>query len=176
MDTAAAATKRVRVCLHSDPRPAADCPTVALDLAAINSWGEPLLAALAAGAQIDPVSITSVWLREDDEDTPNRLDKEKRSTEQRWNTLLKADSDESVLLLGIDATVTASAANPVVPGFTLRGLGDDDEVAYSSEDQQNYERLARLLLKDPYSYTMLQAIQRVRPPLPFSPHPSHARM
>ena len=150
-----ATTKRVRVCLRSDPRPAADCSVVTLDLEAITGWGEPLLAVLAAGATSHAAAaaaaVTSVWLREDDDDDePERLD---ATPKKGWKKLLQMDSDKAVLLLDIEH-----------PSSTpLRGLGDDNaEVEYSSEDQQNYERLDRLFLKDPRS--VVAAMQDVSSP------------
>ena len=66
------------------------------------------------------------------------------------------DSDKAVLLLDIEH-----------PGTPLRGLGDDDEVEYSPEDQQNYERLARLFLKDPRP--IVRALQDVSTPVHLMP-------
>jgi len=114
---------------------------VTLDCTVITGWSEPLLAALAAGATAHAAAaaVTSVWLREDDDDDePERLDDRPK---KGWKTVLGMDSDKAVLLLSIEH-----------PGTPLRGLGDDDaEVEYSPEDQQNYERLTRLFLKDPRS-------------------------
>ena len=52
----------------------------------------------------------------------------------------------SIVRLGLDLDGTSLLLNIEHPGTPLRGLGDADEVEYSSEDQQNYERLARLLV------------------------------
>ena len=152
---AAATTKRVRVCPRSYPCPAVDCPVVTLDLAAIIGWGKPLLAALAAGATAHAAAaVSSVWLREyDDDDEQERLD---TTPKKGWKKLLGLDSDKAVLLLDIERT-----------GTPLRGLGDADEVEYSSEDQQNYERLARLFLKDPQP--IVCALQDVSTPVHLMP-------
>ena len=136
-------TKTVLVCLKRDPKPAAECTGVHLDLGIIVGWGDELVAALAgglAGTGMDSV-VASVWLREDDGDPLVRLDKDKWSAEKRWKKLMDMD-DDAVLLLGVDASSPSVAY--------LRGL-DDGEVEYSPEDQQNYERLTRLFLKDPRS-------------------------
>ena len=137
-------TKTVLVCLKRDPKPAAECTGVHLDLGIIVGWGDELVAALAgglAGTGMDSDSVASVWLREDDGDPLVRLDKDKWSAEKRWKKLMDMD-DDAVLLLGVDASSPSVAY--------LRGL-DDGEVEYSPEDQQNYERLTRLFLKDPRS-------------------------
>ena len=153
--------KTVPVCLRVAAGPAAKLirATVDLDLTVITCWGEPLVAALAAGVGVDPAAVTSVWLREDDDEQPDRLDD--RPPRSSWRRVLSMDSEKAVLLLDIaTATITPHPALPpataaVNPGAAvpapLRGLGDDDEVEYSPEDQQNYERLARLFLKDPRS-------------------------
>ena len=156
--------KTVPVCLRVAAGPAAKLirATVDLDLTVITCWGEPLVAALAAGVGVDPAAVNSVWLREDDDEEPDRLDdRPKRSS---WRRVLSMDSEKAVLLLDIATTTitphpalppATAAVNPgaavPAPLLPLRGLGDDDEVEYSPEDQQNYERLNRLFLKDPRS-------------------------
>ena len=174
--------KTVPVCLR-EPGPAAKLrrASVDLDLTAITCWGDPLIAALAAGVGVDPAKVASVWLREDDDEEPDRLDDKPKGG---WKRVLKMDETVAVLMLDVGtaatgppqtpapsaaaakpaaATLVACVAAPPPAPIVLRGLGDDDLVEYSPEYQQNYERLARLLLTDPHNYTMLRAVQEVRP-------------
>ena len=163
--------KMVRVCLRAAPKPADQCTQVELELGAIPGWGDKFVAALAAGVEIDPTTVASVWLREDDDDEeePDRIDdKPKRG----WKKVMNMDPDEAVLLLGTIATdppaaaPATSTARPALPEAMLspppppqRGL--DEATEFAPEDQQNHERLSRLLLKEPHPVT--SAFQEVRP-------------
>ena len=104
----AATTKTVQICLRGHPKSSDQCTPVDLDLGVITGWGDPLITALAAALEIDPATVTSVWLREgDDDDEPDRIDKKKRAAEARWQRLLSAEPHH-VLLLGV---ATAAALN-----------------------------------------------------------------
>ena len=166
--------------------------SVDLDLTKITGWGGPLIATLAAGVGVDPASVASVWIREDDEEEPDRLDDKPKGG---WKRVLKMD-EAAVLLLDTGTPTAGPSQEPAAPaaapalaaasaaakpaaerptcvtelppppaaGKVLRGPGDAEVVEVSPEHRQDYERPARLLLTDPHNYTMLRALQEVRPP------------
>ena len=139
-----ATTKTVRVCLRGRPKSADQCTPVDLDLGTITGWGDPPVTTLAAALEIDPATVTSVWLREgDDDDEPDRIDKKKRVIEARWQKLLSAEPHH-VLLLGVTAANPAADTAAPVP---VRGL--DHDVVILPEEEQNCERSDRLFRKEP---------------------------
>ena len=73
-----------------------------VDLGSITRWDDDLVVGLAAGLGIDPTTVASVWLLEDGEDEPERID-----TMKALNIL--TDPEVDVLLLGISAAVPAAA-------------------------------------------------------------------